>query len=139
MVNDDEKAAFGAGIYLQFDCRSSVLFFTMVSSTFTFDEAEDASDGEEDQEPDVVGLLHDDRGLATDEWEAMLAEDQSDVKWTKVEATEQTRFTIGVGASTAWRKTRGEFEFFRTKLSPDNRKDTKEKCKRKDCQAGWTA
>ena len=120
MVYDDEKAAFGAGIFLSIGCTFGfALLCTMVFSTFTFDEAEDASDGEEDQEPDVVGLLlqHDDRGLATDEWEAMLAEDQSDVKWSKVEATEQTRFTIGVGASTAWRKARGEFEFFRTKLS----------------------
>ena len=91
----------------------------MVVSTFTFDEAEDPSDDEdeEEDEEEVIGLPEDPRGLSIEDWEELLNEDQSDIKWKRLDTVDQTRFSIGVGNHMAWRKAKNELQFFRSKMS----------------------
>ncbi|KAL3926495.1 MAG: hypothetical protein SGARI_005587 [Bacillariaceae sp.] len=89
-------------------------------SVFTFDGVDEEDDEEagqvEEEDEEIARLRQDVTGLSTEDWEAMMQEDNSDYKWTKVENVHQARFTLGVGVDESWSAAKREFEYFRDQM-----------------------
>ena len=76
----------------------------------------EAEDGDNMEDLDEVFPIHDDRGLSTEEWDEMMAEDNSSHKWKEVCNEKQARFTLGVGYDLSWGQAKKEMIYFRDKL-----------------------